>query len=190
MFRGMRQANRVRLRPSPLLLPQKHRLARRLRKWNPLPLWQRQPTREAIQPKQRHSAISLRTIPRTCRARSRTERRKRAPLGEVSRALAIRLSLPVRDGVARSSDDGNPLYITFVILHPSPGSLILSTVGRLVMSLVWDSNPFSPEVIQAHRDAYARARQDFIEANGCEPLSPAEYSSVLRRAEAIRKGEL
>lgn len=58
------------------------------------------------------------------------------------------------------------------------------------MSMTWESNPFSAEAIQSHRIAYERAKRDFIEANEREPLSLGEYSAVIRRAEAIRKGEL
>lgn len=44
--------------------------------------------------------------------------------------------------------------------------------------------------IPSHREAYDKAKRDFIECNERDPQTNADFSAILRRAEAIRRGEL
>ena len=44
--------------------------------------------------------------------------------------------------------------------------------------------------LDRHQAAFAQAKADFVRDHGFTPTTAAELSSVLRRAEAIRKGEL
>ena len=49
---------------------------------------------------------------------------------------------------------------------------------------------FSPTEIAAHRGAYGQAKSDFVHYMEREPESAADYSSILRHAEQIRKAAL
>lgn len=44
--------------------------------------------------------------------------------------------------------------------------------------------------IPSHRAAYDEAKRDFIECNERDPQTSADFSAILRRAEAIRRGQL
>lgn len=64
------------------------------------------------------------------------------------------------------------------------------------MSLAWQTRNETPAVdwtgvdVDSHNAAYQRAKREFVESNGFEPSTGAEHSSIMRRAEAIRRGSL
>lgn len=62
------------------------------------------------------------------------------------------------------------------------------------MSVIWGKDEPAVDWTQTdlirHQNAFTIAKADFIKLNGFAPTTSAELSSVMRRAEAIRKGEL